>query len=290
MEQTLKPSVHLNIGETSKDMYKLFIACALALTFTNAPVFAKGRQAEDFHSNIAYVVDVDSGEVLIDRNSLAISPIASISKLMASIVVLESGQGLAEPLRIEREDIAWQSSAKWKLKVGTEISRKRVLRVGLMSSENRAINALARSYAGGTDAFVAAMNLKAKELGMAHTHFIEPTGLSPQNVSTAQDLVLLLQESMRHPLIQEFSTTEKFNVVDGIHAPQPFVNTNPIVRNEIMNVLVQKTGYIAAAGRCLVMEAKIKGRNIAMVFLQSKGKNTRFKDALFAKHALEKIQ
>ena len=271
-------------------MYKLLIACALALTFTDAPVFAKGRQAEDFHSNIAYVVDVDSGEVLVDRNSLAISPIASISKLMASIVVLESGQGLAEPLRIEREDIARQSSAKWKLKVGTEISRMRVLRVGLMSSENRAINALARSYVGGTGAFVAAMNLKAKELGMAHTHFIEPTGLSPQNVSTAQDLVLLLQESMRYPLIQEFSTTEKFNVVDGIHAPQPFVNTNPIVRNEIMDILVQKTGYIAAAGRCLVMEAKIKGRNIAMVFLQSKGKNTRFKDALFAKAALEKIQ
>ena len=170
------------------------------------------------------------------------------------------------------------------------MSRKRVLRVGLMSSENRAINALARSYIGGMEAFVAAMNLKAKELGMAHTHFIEPTGLSPQNVSTAQDLVLLLQESMRHPLIQEFSTTEKFNVVDGIHASQPFVNTNPIVRNEIMDVLVQKTGYIAAAGRCLVMEAKIKDRNIAMVFLQSKGKNTRFKDALFAKTALEKIQ
>ena len=290
MEQTLKLSAHLSIGEISKYMYKLFIVCALALTLTNAPVFAKGRQAEDFHSNIAYVVDVDSGEVLIDRNSLAISPIASISKLMASIVVLESGQGLAEPLRIEREDIAWQSSAKWKLKVGTEISRKRVLRVGLMSSENRAINALARSHVGGTEAFVAAMNLKAKELGMVHTHFIEPTGLSPQNVSTAQDLVLLLQESMRHPLIQEFSTTEKFNVVDGIHAPQPFVNTNPIVRNEIMDVLVQKTGYIAAAGRCLVMEAKIKGRNIAMVFLQSKGKNTRFKDALFVKAALEKIQ
>jgi len=271
-------------------MYKLLIACAIALTFTNAPVSAKGRQAEDFHSNIAYVVDVDSGEVLVDRNSLTISPIASISKLMASIVVLESGQGLAAPLRIEREDIAWQSSAKWKLKVGTEISRKRVLRVGLMASENRAINALARSYVGGTGAFVAAMNLKAKELGMAHTHFIEPTGLSPQNVSTAQDLVLLLQESMRYPLIQEFSTTEKFNIVDGIHAPQPFVNTNPIVRNEIMDVLVQKTGYIAAAGRCLVMEAKIKGRNIAMVFLQSNGKNTRFKDALFAKAALEKIQ
>jgi D-alanyl-D-alanine endopeptidase (penicillin-binding protein 7) len=290
LEQILKPSAHLSIGEISKHMYKLLIACALALTFTDAPVFAKGRQAEDFHSNIAYVVDVDSGEVLVDRNSLAISPIASISKLMASIVVLESGQGLAEPLRIEREDIARQSSAKWKLKVGTEISRMRVLRVGLMSSENRAINALARSYVGGTGAFVAAMNLKAKELGMAHTHFIEPTGLSPQNVSTAQDLVLLLQESMRYPLIQEFSTTEKFNVVDGIHAPQPFVNTNPIVRNEIMDVLVQKTGYIAAAGRCLVMEAKIKGRNIAMVFLQSNGKNTRFKDALFAKAALEKIQ
>ncbi|OZA14721.1 MAG: hypothetical protein B7Y05_06555 [Polynucleobacter sp. 24-46-87] len=271
-------------------MYKLFISCGLVLAFIHTPTFAKNHQAEDFRSNIAYVVDVDSGEVLVDRNSSAISPIASISKLMASIVVLESNQSITEPLRIEREDIAWQSNAKWKLKVGTEMSRKRTLRVGLMSSENRAINALARSYGGGRGAFVEAMNQKAKEIGMTHTHFTEPTGLSAQNVSTAQDLVLLLREAMRHPLIQEFSTTEKFDVIDGIHAPQPFVNTNPIVRNEIMNVLVQKTGYIAAAGRCLVMQAKIKGRNIAMVFLQSKGKNTRFKDALFARAILEKIQ
>lgn len=268
-------------------MYKFFIKCVMGFMLVHVPAFAGNSRADDIHSNIAYVVDVDSGEVLVDRNSSVISPIASISKLMASIVVLDSGQGLMEPVRIEREDIARQSSAKWKLQVGTEISRKRTLRIGLMSSENRAINALARSYVGGRDAFVAAMNLKAKELGMAHTHFIEPTGLSSQNVSTAQDLVLLLQESMRYPLIQEFSTTEKFSVIDGIHAPQPFVNTNPIVRNEIMDVLVQKTGYIAASGRCLVMEAKIKGRNIAMVFLQSKGKNTRFKDALFARASVE---
>ena len=268
-------------------MYKFFIKCVMGFMLVHVPAFAGNSRADDIHSNIAYVVDVDSGEVLVDRNSSVISPIASISKLMASIVVLDSGQGLMEPVRIEREDVARQSSAKWKLQVGTEISRKRTLRIGLMSSENRAINALARSYVGGRDAFVAAMNLKAKELGMAHTHFIEPTGLSSQNVSTAQDLVLLLQESMRYPLIQEFSTTEKFSVIDGIHAPQPFVNTNPIVRNEIMDVLVQKTGYIAASGRCLVMEAKIKGRNIAMVFLQSKGKNTRFKDALFARASVE---
>jgi len=270
-------------------MHKSSIWFALGLAFIHSPVFAIKASVGEFHSNIAYVVDVDSGDVLVDRNSAAISPIASISKLMASIVVLESGQSLADPITIEKGDIAWQSSAKWKLRVGTEISRKRTLRVGLMSSENRAINALARSYIGGKDAFVDAMNQKAQELGMTHTHFIEPTGLSPQNVSTAQDLVLLLQESMRYPLIQEFSTTEKFNVVDGIHTPQPFVNTNPIIRNEIMDVLVQKTGYIAAAGRCLVMQAKIKGRNIAMVFLQSKGKNSRFNDALFVRATLEKI-
>ncbi len=270
-------------------MHKLFISCVLGLLLLHTSVFARNSHGDDFHSNIAYVVDVDSGDVLVDRNSSAISPIASISKLMASIIVLESDQGLADPITILREDIAWQSSAKWKLRVGTEMSRERTLRVGLMSSENRAINALARSYVGGKNAFVDAMNLKAKELGMTHTHFIEPTGLSPQNVSTAQDLVLLLRESMRYPLIQELSTTEKFNVIDGVHTPQPFVNTNPIVRNEIMNVLVQKTGYIAAAGRCLVMEVKIKGRNIAMVFLQSKGKNTRFNDALFARTALERV-
>ena len=250
-------------------------------------IFAAKANGGSFNSQIAYVVDVDSGKVLVDRNADAVSSIASISKLMASIIVLESGQNLAEQVVIEKDDVARQSTAHWKLNVGTEITRKRTLRIGLMSSENRAINALARTYPGGREAFVEAMNFKASSLGMIHTHFVEPTGLSPENVSTARDLVILLQESMRFPLIQEFSTTEKFDVVDGVHSPQPFVNTNPIVRNELMDVLVQKTGFITAAGRCLVMEAKIGGRNIAMVFLRSKGKNARFSDALLAKKSLE---
>jgi len=270
-------------------MYKLIVACISVSILFSSNVFAVKKDSGLLNSQIAYVVDVDSGTVLTDRNSNSVSSIASISKLMASIVVLESGQSLAEPVKIENEDIARQSTARWRLQVGTEISRQRTLRIGLMSSENRAINALARTYPGGKDAFVEAMNQKADALGMAHTHFVEPTGLSPQNVSTARDLVLLLQESMRHPLIQEFTTTEKFEVLDGIHTPQPFVNTNPIVRNDLMNVLVQKTGYIAAAGRCLVMEAKIKGRNIAMVFLRSKTKNARFSDALAVKRSLESL-
>lgn len=270
-------------------MYKLIVACISVSILFSSNVFAVKKDSGLLNSQIAYVVDVDSGRVLTDRNSNSVSSIASISKLMASIVVLESGQSLAEQVKIENEDIARQSTARWRLKVGTEISRQRTLRIGLMSSENRAINALARTYPGGKVAFVEAMNQKADALGMAHTHFVEPTGLSPQNVSTARDLVLLLQESMRHPLIQEFTTTEKFEVLDGIHTPQPFVNTNPIVRNDLMNVLVQKTGYIAAAGRCLVMEAKIKGRNIAMVFLRSKTKNARFSDALAVKKSLENL-
>ena len=265
------------------------IGLFLLISILSFNVFAVKKDSGLLNSQIAYVVDVDSGRVLTDRNSNSVSSIASISKLMASIVVLESGQSLAEQVKIENEDIARQSTARWRLKVGTEISRQRTLRIGLMSSENRAINALARTYPGGKVAFVEAMNQKADALGMAHTHFVEPTGLSPQNVSTARDLVLLLQESMRHPLIQEFTTTEKFEVLDGIHTPQPFVNTNPIVRNDLMNVLVQKTGYIAAAGRCLVMEAKIKGRNIAMVFLRSKTKNARFSDALAVKKSLENL-
>ena len=270
-------------------MYKLIVACISVSILFSFNVFAVKKDSGLLNSQIAYVVDVDSGRVLTDRNSNSVSSIASISKLMASIVVLESGQSLAEQVKIENEDIARQSTARWRLRVGTEISRQRTLRIGLMSSENRAINALARTYPGGKAAFVDAMNQKADALGMAHTHFVEPTGLSPQNVSTARDLVLLLQESMRHPLIQEFTTTEKFEVLDGIHTPQPFVNTNPIVRNDLMNVLVQKTGYIAAAGRCLVMEAKIKGRNIAMVFLRSKTKNARFSDALAVKKSLENL-
>ncbi|WP_216253323.1 serine hydrolase [Polynucleobacter sp. 71A-WALBACH] len=270
-------------------MYKLIIFCIPVMALFSCNVFSAKANGGSFNSQIAYVVDVDSGKVLVDRNADAVSSIASISKLMASIIVLESGQSLAEQVVIEKDDVARQSTAHWKLNVGTEITRKRTLRIGLMSSENRAINALARTYPGGREAFVEAMNFKASSLGMIHTHFVEPTGLSPENVSTARDLVILLQESMKFPLIQEFSTTEKFDVVDGVHAPQPFVNTNPIVRNELMDVLVQKTGFITAAGRCLVMEAKIGGRNIAMVFLGSKGKNARFRDALLTKRAFENV-
>ena len=270
-------------------MYKFIVTCISVAILLSSNAFAVKRGSGLLNSQIAYVIDVDSGKVLVDRNSDAISSIASISKLMASIVILESGQSLVDHVTIVNDDIARQSTARWRLKGGTEISRQRTLRIGLMSSENRAINALARTYPGGKDAFVEAMNQKADALGMTHTHFVEPTGLSPQNVSTARDLVLLLQESMRYPMIQEFSTTEKFEVIDGSHSPQPFVNTNPIVRNELMDVLVQKTGYIAAAGRCLVMEAKIKGRNIAMVFLRSKTKNARFSDALAVKRSLENL-
>lgn len=270
-------------------MNKSIVTCISVLILFSSNVCAVKGDLGLFNSQIAYVIDIDSGKVLVDRNSNSVSSIASISKLMASIVVLESGQNLLDQVKIENEDVARQSTARWKLKVGTEISRQRTLRIGLMSSENRAINALARTYPGGRDAFVEAMNQKANTLGMIHTHFVEPTGLSPQNISTARDLVILLEESMRFPLIREFSTTEKFEVVDSVHTSQLFVNTNPIIRNELMNVLVQKTGYIAAAGRCLAMEAKIRGRNIAMVFLRSKTKNARFSDALSVKKSLESL-
>lgn len=242
-----------------------------------------------FKSNIAYIIDADTHEVLYDKNSSKQTPIASITKLMAAMVILDAEQDLEEVLTIGRSDIAWQSRARYKLSLNTKIKREEALLLGLMSSENRSMNALARTYPGGKAALADAMNEKARSLGMADTFFVDPTGLSSANISSARDLVILMNESLKYPLIKEYSTTPSYQVAQAKRRHQNFVNTNPIVRSNTMDVLMQKTGYITAAGRCLVIQAKIQGRNIAMVFLNSRGKNTRFMDATLAKKSVEKL-
>lgn len=242
-----------------------------------------------FKSNIAYIIDADTNEVLYDKNSSQQTPIASITKLMAAMVILDAEQDLEEVLTIGRSDVAWQSRARNKLSLNSKVKREEALLLGLMSSENRSMNALARTYPGGKVALAKAMNEKARSLGMVDTFFVDPTGLSSENISSARDLVILMNESLKYPLIKEYTTTPSYQVAQAKKRSQNFANTNPIVRANTMDVLMQKTGYITAAGRCLVIQAKIQGRKIAMVFLNSRGKHTRFMDATLAKKSIEKL-
>ena len=270
-------------------MIRIFSFLVIFLLLSPTTGNARANDEFKFKSNVAYIIDADTQEVLHDKNSSIQVPIASITKLMAAIVVLDEKQDLDEEITIHKSDIAWKSRARFKLAVGTKILRKEALLLGLMSSENRSMNALARTFPGGHAAFINAMNEKARSLGMNDTHYVDPTGVYSQNVSSAKDLFLLMSESLKYPLIQEYSTTSNYQVKQNKKRQQNFVNTNPIVRTHSMDILLQKTGYITAAGRCLIVQAKIQGRNIAMIFLNSKGKNTRFMDAKVAQKSIEKL-
>jgi len=229
-------------------------------------------------SQVALVMDSDTDQILLSKNSDAITPIASITKLMTAMVVLDAQQSLDDTLRVTTDDVDTEKGSSSRLQVGTELTRGEMLHLALMSSENRAANALGRNYPGGLDAFVRAMNAKAKLLGMSQTRYVEPTGLSSRNQSSAHDLSLLVGAASEYPLIREFSTTPDAQVNMGKRTVQ-FRNTNSLVRSKSWDIAVQKTGYIAEAGRCLVMQAELAGRKLIMVLLDSQGKNTRIADA-----------
>jgi D-alanyl-D-alanine endopeptidase (penicillin-binding protein 7) len=267
-------------------LFTFFIACLL---LNPTAGLTRANDEFKFKSKVAYIIDTDTKEVLYDKNSSIQVPIASITKLMAAMVVLDKKQNLDEEITITRSDIAWKSRARSKLAVGTKIQRKEALLLGLMSSENRSMNALARTFPGGHSQLINAMNEKARSLGMNDTHYVDPTGIYSQNISSAKDLSLLINESLKYPLIKAYSTTTNYQITQTKKRQQNFVNTNPIVRAHSMDILLQKTGYITAAGRCLIVQAKIQGRNIAMIFLNSKGKNTRFMDAKVAQKSVEKL-
>ena len=261
------------------------------LLFTSTVAVSANLTNLKLRSKVALIVNSDTGEVLYQKNSERQISIASITKLMSALVVLDANQDLYEKIIIQKEDMAYQSTARKKLRVGTQITRREALLLGLMASENRVMNSLARTYLGGKIAFVAAMNKKAQSLGMEDTYYKDPTGLSYENMSSAKDLVILINEASKNDLIRKFSTTTSYKVDRNKKnvIRQSFVNTNPIVRASRMEVIVQKTGFISAAGRCLVMQAKISGKNISMVFMNSKGKNGRFLDALTANKFVKKI-
>jgi D-alanyl-D-alanine endopeptidase (penicillin-binding protein 7) len=232
----------------------------------------------ELKSGVALVLDQDTNEVLFAKNSQAVLPIASITKLMTALVVTEAGLPLDEVLTINTADIDVEKGSRSRLRPGTALTREEMLHLALMASENRAANALGRHYPGGMAAFVEAMNRKAQALGMVNTHYVEPTGLSSRNQSNASDLALLVREADKHELIRRLSTSPAYDVALGRRQVQ-FRNTNSLVRNGEWDIGLQKTGYISEAGRCLVMQAQLAGRKLIMVLLDSAGKYSRIGDA-----------
>lgn len=239
-------------------------------------------------SSVALVVDQQTQEVLYSKNDKAVLPIASLTKLMTGLLIDESGLSLDEPIVITQEDVDTEKGSRSRLRVGSELTRGELLHLALMSSENRAAHALGRTYPGGLAVFVPKMNAKARELGMLDTAYVEPTGLSSGNKSSAQDLAKLVNVASQSPLLRELTTSPGFAVAVGRRSLQ-FSNTNRLVKNPSWDIGLQKTGYISEAGRCLVMQARIAGRNLIMVFLDSAGKLTRIADAQRVRRWLESV-
>jgi serine-type D-Ala-D-Ala endopeptidase (penicillin-binding protein 7) len=237
-------------------------------------------------SAAAYVVDQGDSSVWYSRNASVASPIASITKLMTALVVADAHQPLDEVLEVSPEDRAIGKGASSRLAVGTKLTRGDLLHLALMASENRAAHALGRNYPGGVPAFVHAMNEKAQSLGMTASHFVEPTGLSSDNVASPEDLSRLVVAAAQNPTIRDFSTDTEHSVKIGRHMVE-FHTTDALVRNPTWNIIVQKIGYISEAGRCLVMQAVIGGRNVVIVLLNSLGKHTRVADAVRMRRWIE---
>jgi D-alanyl-D-alanine endopeptidase (penicillin-binding protein 7) len=241
----------------------------------------------DLKSSVAFVMDQDTQEVLLRKNDTAVLPIASITKLMTGLLISEAKLPMDEMITITQEDVDTEKHSSSRLRVGTTLSRGELLHLALMSSENRAAHALGRTYPGGLDKFVALMNAKAQVLGMKDTRYVEPTGLSSQNQSSAHDLATLVNTAYEDPLLREYTTTPEKMVAIGKRTLQ-FNNTNRLVKRADWDIGLQKTGYISEAGQCLVMQAKIAGRKLIMVFLDSAGKLSRIADAERVRHWLER--
>jgi serine-type D-Ala-D-Ala endopeptidase (penicillin-binding protein 7) len=224
------------------------------------------------------VKDQQTGEVLIQKQTEAVLPIASITKLMTAMVVLDSGIDLSESITIEPSDMDTLLYSPSRLPVGTHLSRKEALMLALMSSENRAANALGRTYPGGLGAFVLAMNAKAKSLGLSRTHFEDTAGLSSGNTSSALDLAQMVDAAYHYPLVREFTTLEEATIFSG-HRTLEFHNTNRLIQNPRWQIGLSKTGFTNEAGRCLVMQASVARRPLLIVLLDSQGRLTRIGDA-----------
>lgn len=239
-------------------------------------------------SSVALVIDQNTNEVLFSKNDNAILPIASLTKLMTGLVISGAHLPMDEMIEITQDDVDTEKGSSSRLRVGTVLSRGELLHLALMSSENRAANALGRSYPGGAALFVQLMNAKAQSLGMLSTAYVEPTGLSSKNQSSARDLAKLVDIASGDPLLREFSTSPGHQVAVGNRTLQ-YNNTNRLIKNPSWDIGLQKTGYISEAGRCLVMQTKVAGRNLIMIFLDSAGKLSRLGDAERVRSWVESI-
>ena len=269
---------------------------ALATLFVSLGADAaptKTALGPDLKSTSALVLDASTGDVIYEQQPALVTPIASITKLMTALVVLDAQQPLDETIEITKDDRWTGKGAFSHLPIGQKLTRADLLRLALMASENRASHTLARNYAGGTPAFIRAMNAKAKSLGMTQTKFEDPSGLSNNNVSSARDLAKLVSAASKQPLIREYSTLHSYDVRLGKNR-FTFRNTNLLVGRPDWEIHVQKTGFTNDAGECLVMQATIEDRPVTMVFLDSFGKLTRTADARrmrkwMAVHSPEKV-
>jgi D-alanyl-D-alanine endopeptidase (penicillin-binding protein 7) len=268
-------------------VFAAFLAAASA-----APVWAAPERPDPAKLRLAsanvVVIDTAAQRRLYTKAADDVTPIASLTKLMTAVVVLDAKQPDDEMLEIETDDFDYLKGSHSRLRMGSTLSRREMLRLALMSSENRAASSLARHYPGGMMAFVAAMNRKAIELGMTRTHYSDPTGLSADNVSTANDLATLVQAAAHYPVIRDFSTTPAhFVEVHPTGAWLGFNNSNALVKNQSWDIQLQKTGYIREAGKCLVMLTNIASRSTVIVLLDSSGRYTRLGDAQRIKHWIE---
>jgi D-alanyl-D-alanine endopeptidase (penicillin-binding protein 7) len=245
------------------------------------------RPAPRLQSAIAMIYDEQDQQPIYSKNADNVVPIASITKLMTAMVILDAKLPMDEPISISAEDRDHLKGTKSRMRNGMTLTRDELVKLALMASENRAAAALARTYPGGTPVMLAMMNAKARELGMTSTQFFDPTGLNSTNVSTAQDLVKMVMAAQTYPEIQRYTTSTSHTVQVDERRSLRFSNTNPLVRNSQWEIGLSKTGYISEAGRCLVMQAKITNRPVVIVLLDSWGKRTRVGDAVRIKNWME---
>jgi serine-type D-Ala-D-Ala endopeptidase (penicillin-binding protein 7) len=239
-------------------------------------------------SSVALVIDQKTNEVLFSKNDKAVLPIASLTKLMTGLVISGAHLPMDEMIEITQDDVDTEKGSSSRLRVGTVLSRGELMHLALMSSENRAANALGRSFPGGPSVFVQLMNAKARSLGMLSTAYVEPTGLSSKNQSSAHDLAKLVDVAYGDSMLREYTTSPGYQVAVGKRTLQ-YNNTNRLVKNPSWDIGLQKTGYITEAGRCLVMQTKVAGRSLIMVFLDSAGKLSRLGDAERVRSWVESI-
>ena len=249
---------------------RLSIGQAIGLRMVDDPL--------DLRSSVAMVIDQQTGEAIFQKNAEAVLPIASITKVMTAMVVLDAGLPGTEVLEVTEADRDTERHSSSRLPIGSRLSRAELLNLALMSSENRAASALARHYPGGQSAFVRAMNAKAASIGMPDSHFSDPTGLSSGNVANARDLARLVRAASAYPLIRQYSTSTEATVDLGTRQVT-FRSTNRLIDDPAWEIGMQKTGYISEAGKCLVMQARIESRTMIIILLDASGAQSRFADA-----------